>query len=122
MQFRSASINFADRNLDRAVSFLNGYNHYQVINARSDQVYLLNVKVVDSVTGLPVKDLETQVGVKGTVTAEPVKCVTDSEGSATFFLDKGSFQLVLGSADAFANYNTSESLSYEFEMTKPGKE
>lgn len=122
IQFREASQNFADRNLGQAVSFLKGNNHYyQVTNARKDQVYLLDMKVLDSITKLPVQDLGARVGIKDKNGIEPIQCTTDSEGSAVFLLDKGSFRLILDPVGALADYNYPDSLSYEFEMTTPGK-
>lgn len=121
-QFRAASQNFADRNLGQAVSFLKGNNHYyQVTNARKDQVYLLDVKVFDSITKLPVQDLGARVGIKYENGIKPIQCTTDSEGSAVFLLDKGSFRLILDPVGALADYNYPDLLSYEFEMTTPGK-
>ena len=123
VQINAASRNFSDRNLGRAISFLNGNNnYYQITNARNDQVYLLDVKVIDSITRLPVKNLGANVESNVGNGIEPIRCTTNSDGSAAFLLDKGCFKLMLDPIGPLASYLLPYWPSYEFEMTTPGKE
>lgn len=113
---------FMDRNLGRAVSFLKGNsNHIKAVNARNDFIYLLEVKVLDSITKLPVQNLGIRVDKLGEMSIEPIRCPTDSGGSAAFLLGKGSFILVMDYFDILSNYDQPDSLPYEFELTIPGK-
>lgn len=123
VQTNTASHDFIKRNLGRAISFLHGNNYYyQIVNARNEQVYLLDVKVLDSITQLPVKDLGAKVRSTDGNELEPIRYITDSEGSTAFLLDKGNFKLVLDSVGPLTSYSIPNWPSYEFEMTTPGKE
>ncbi|MEN6312614.1 MAG: hypothetical protein ABFD25_00030 [Clostridiaceae bacterium] len=121
-QIKSAHQNFADRNLSRAVSFINGrVQYYQITDARNDPVYLLDVKVLDSITKLPVPNLSAYVSVSGENGIWFNHSYTDSDGVAAFLLDKGHFSLELDSGGILADYNPPGLLSFEFDMAMPGK-
>jgi len=119
---KAAYQNFVDRNLIRAVSFINGVSeNYKVTDATDNTVYLLDVKVLDSITRLPVQNLSASVLATDESETQLNQSYTDSEGSAVFLLSKGNFRLVLYSSGMLVQYTTPGSLSFEFEMIMPGK-
>ena len=115
--------NFSDRNLSRAVAFINGTDPcYQVIDARDDQVYLLHVKVSDKMSGQPVEGLTIRVSNRDKNNYEYIEYCTDAEGSAIFSLGQDGFKLMLYPDRPTSANNLPQWLSYDFEMTKPGME
>lgn len=123
-QLNAANRNFSERDLNRAVTYLRGNAHYSwITDARDNDVCFLGIKVVDSATNLPVRELETVIYSKNITDNQYKRSVTDKEGSASFLLEQGSYRVLINSSNpaVSGNRNIIKEPVYDFELNMPGR-
>lgn len=87
---------FEDNNFSIALSKLKTVNTVtEVIAAKNEAIYGLNIKVVDRKTKLPVPDIKINISGKSSLLKKEFNLIstTDSLGFAKFMLDKGTFRI-----------------------------
>lgn len=99
--------NFDSNNFSSVISKYTSSNAVtQVISAKNDTIYTLQVKLVDVKSSEPVPNVQIQVSGK---TANPEKYynlagITDETGTVKFTLAKGTFHLIFSPVSSSSNY------------------
>lgn len=100
-RFYSFKKDFESNDFPAAISKIKNANTVtQVISAKNDAIYTLQVKIVEGKSGKPVKGLKINVSGKSDPSKKDFNenSTTDEEGMAKLTLDKGSFRLSFISA------------------------
>ena len=121
---QSSILEFDKRDLGQTLAQLWENNPlYRVTDARNDLVYLLEVHMIDGNTEKPIANVGLHIEKSNSQDAvyRSHGILTDSNGTATFMLEKGSYTLMLDSYNLFAGFNDTQTHSYQFEMLTPGK-
>jgi hypothetical protein len=124
VNLQSSKYEFYHRNLGQTLAQLWKNNPiYRVTDAHNDLVYLLEIHMVDSNTKKPLANVGINIeNSSGQNTADqPSFTATDSAGTATYLLDKGSYTLTLDSYNMLAGFGDAQLYSCRFEMLTPGK-
>lgn len=124
ISLQSSSFEFYNRNLGQTLAQLWESNPlYRVTDARDDLVYLLEVHMVDSDTKNPLANIGIHIEQSSSQGScyQTASILTDSTGTATLMLNKGTYTLTLDSYNMFTGFGDTQSHSYQFEMLTPGK-
>lgn len=87
----------------------------QVISAKNDTLYTLQVKLVDTSTGQPIPDIQINAIGKSKVPEKHfnIAGITDKDGSTKFTLGQGTFHLSFSSLTPLDEYNLPSPFFYE---------